>query len=430
MHTLTRRALFDLVWDRPLTKIAAEFGISSVALHKICDKHRVPMPGRGYWAKLAAGQDVARAIFREVADVHLNEVRIFGSPIAQLPPTVAAARATARARLREHPLAKAPAVDQPTPSFDAQVNDAPGAAQPLHALHPVVDRLRRKLAGRRADATGLISFTKPRLPAVNISPEAVERAVSLLDLLLARSIAAGYKVIDSKEGFMLSVDGERISLRISERLDRVPHVLTTKEEADLRRWEADKLVRQKRGTYYSDWDKPRIPETDQVANGLLVFGIDQGDHWDGLQRNFGDTKRRRLEDSMDSVLAGMAACATARKEKRVRDEAQKRQWEEDAWKRKDQERRVTLHNKRCEFLDLQIEQLARVKRLRAFANDYQAEFGEIVEPTASLVLFATLLADHLRNQISPEALAPILEKHDLMNDDAEVSNWVSFKENY
>ncbi|MBV5337503.1 MAG: hypothetical protein J0653_06035, partial [Deltaproteobacteria bacterium] len=96
----------------------------------------------------------------------------------------------------------------------------------------------------------------------------------------------------------------------------------------------------------------------------------------------------------------------------------------------DQERRVTLHNKRCEFLDLQIEQLARVKRLRAFANEYQAEFGEVAEPTASLVLFATLLADHLRNQISPEALARILEKHDLMNDDAEVSNWVSFKESY
>jgi hypothetical protein len=36
-----------------MTKVAMELGISDVALSKICKKHRVPVPGRGYWAKIA-----------------------------------------------------------------------------------------------------------------------------------------------------------------------------------------------------------------------------------------------------------------------------------------------------------------------------------------------------------------------------------------
>ncbi len=57
---LSRQDLYELVWAAPVTKIAAEFGISDVALHKICEKHRVPVPGRGYWAKLAAGNPKGR----------------------------------------------------------------------------------------------------------------------------------------------------------------------------------------------------------------------------------------------------------------------------------------------------------------------------------------------------------------------------------
>lgn len=429
MHTLTRRALFDLVWSRPLTKIAAEFGISSVALHKICDKHRVPLPGRGYWAKLAAGQKVPSALYREIADAQLNEVRIFGSAIAQLPGTVVAARAAARDRLAKEPPAKAPGrVLAPTGAAagDASIT----AAAPLRALHPVAERLRRKLAGRRGGATGLITFVKPRLPAISLSPAVADRAVSLLDLLLAQATAIGYEVLERKEGLALKVDGEEISLRLSERLDRVPHIPTPKEAADLARWETDKARRQKNGTWYGDWGRPRVPETDQVPSGLLLFGIDEGYHHDGLQRNFGDTKRRRLEDSLEAVLAGMAACAAARKEKRAADEAREKQWAEEARRRKEHERQVTLHKKRCEFLDLQIGRLERVQKLRAFVRDYRAAFDEIPEPTASLVLFATLLADHLQKEIAPAALAPVLEKYDLMNDDAEISSWIDFKNQY
>jgi AcrR family transcriptional regulator len=54
--SLTRGALYNLIWSRPSTLIAGELGMSRNGLTKICDRLLVPYPGRGYWAKLQQGQ--------------------------------------------------------------------------------------------------------------------------------------------------------------------------------------------------------------------------------------------------------------------------------------------------------------------------------------------------------------------------------------
>ena len=57
---LTREELYGRVWERPMRVLAQEFGISDVALAKTCRRAEVPVPGRGYWAKKAAGKPVRR----------------------------------------------------------------------------------------------------------------------------------------------------------------------------------------------------------------------------------------------------------------------------------------------------------------------------------------------------------------------------------
>ncbi|KAF0183381.1 MAG: hypothetical protein IV086_17995 [Hyphomonadaceae bacterium] len=61
MPTLTRRALYDLVWEKPVRTVAGELGLSDVGLKKVCTRFDIPVPHRGYWAKLAAGQRVHRS---------------------------------------------------------------------------------------------------------------------------------------------------------------------------------------------------------------------------------------------------------------------------------------------------------------------------------------------------------------------------------
>ncbi len=57
---LTRLELFDLVWATPMSSLAREFAMSDVGLAKLCRRHGIPRPGRGYWARRTAGQTVKK----------------------------------------------------------------------------------------------------------------------------------------------------------------------------------------------------------------------------------------------------------------------------------------------------------------------------------------------------------------------------------
>lgn len=57
---LNRDELFDRVWSKPVATVAKECGISGTALKKVCKRLLVPVPPRGYWAKLSAGRSVKR----------------------------------------------------------------------------------------------------------------------------------------------------------------------------------------------------------------------------------------------------------------------------------------------------------------------------------------------------------------------------------
>lgn len=48
---VAREDLVRLVWERPMTKIATDLGVSDVAVAKRCRLLGVSVPSRGYWAK-------------------------------------------------------------------------------------------------------------------------------------------------------------------------------------------------------------------------------------------------------------------------------------------------------------------------------------------------------------------------------------------
>lgn len=58
---LTREELFDRVWSSPVATLAKEWGLSGPGLKKLCRRLEVPVPPRGYWARLKAGKAVRRS---------------------------------------------------------------------------------------------------------------------------------------------------------------------------------------------------------------------------------------------------------------------------------------------------------------------------------------------------------------------------------
>ncbi|MBP9146078.1 MAG: hypothetical protein KBI44_16490 [Thermoanaerobaculia bacterium] len=57
---LDRPALFERVWTVPVETLAKEWGLSGRGLAKACRCLRIPVPPRGYWARVAAGQKPGR----------------------------------------------------------------------------------------------------------------------------------------------------------------------------------------------------------------------------------------------------------------------------------------------------------------------------------------------------------------------------------
>jgi hypothetical protein len=55
-HKLLRIQLYERVWTIPMRTLAAEFGISDVGLSKLCHRHRIPTPPRGYWVQREHGK--------------------------------------------------------------------------------------------------------------------------------------------------------------------------------------------------------------------------------------------------------------------------------------------------------------------------------------------------------------------------------------
>jgi hypothetical protein len=60
--SVTREQLYELAWSIPMRTLASRFGLSDVGLAKNCRAMSIPVPPRGYWAKLAHGHVVERPL--------------------------------------------------------------------------------------------------------------------------------------------------------------------------------------------------------------------------------------------------------------------------------------------------------------------------------------------------------------------------------
>jgi hypothetical protein len=60
-QTVRREELYEQVWSVPIWTLCEQYGLSDNGLRKVCKRLNVPVPSRGYWAKVEAGRKVKRA---------------------------------------------------------------------------------------------------------------------------------------------------------------------------------------------------------------------------------------------------------------------------------------------------------------------------------------------------------------------------------
>lgn len=379
---LTREELFKQVWERPMTKVAAEYGISDVALKKICDKHLIPVPGRGYWAKKAAGKKVEKAHFRAVADQGIDRITIYGSSLQNLPEPVKEARAQAKKR---------------ETSLDNKVEVGPAPSE----YHPTVERARKKLKHAKPLETGLLNVSGEGLFNVEVSPGSVERAAIFLNTLMIAAESRGCQVVKGGPSLVFFVDGEVVSFKLVEAVKRTKHIPTLAETSALEAWQR----RRSRNWDAVSWEsRPKIPEWDYSPEGKLAVLIDER-KWshDGVRRKFADGKTQTIERMLNSVLEGLVVCAATIKAVREDTERCKREWEEAERKRLEQHRRDALERKWVEALSKDLERWMERKRVLEYVAMVEGKLEAVEYEDPEVVREWIKWATDYANRLDPLA---------------------------
>jgi len=349
-HAMTREELYALVWAKPMTKLAASFGLSDVGLRKICVKHDIPTPPLGYWAKLAHGKKVNQPPLPKVASGRFEPVRLVEQAREATPDVVAAAMERAREHEREHPIVV------PT--------------QPLAPLHPLAAAADKALRKARPDGEGFLSLQGEGVPAIKIGPDSIERAIRILDTLAKAVLDRGW-TLAAKTGWLITIEEENFAVHLSEGRDRRTHVPT---KADLKRQAEHDELRQKYPTFYSERTVYR--SWDYFPSGNLSLAITDpnvlswyNDHTIGRWR---DRKSKRLEDYLNDILAALPPAAAAVKLRRAQEEEKKRLEAEQRERQRRAAARAERAAKRRKFLFDKAKDLQELDRLRALASLWKA----------------------------------------------------------
>lgn len=161
-YVFTRQQLYDLVWSGPITTLAKSLTISDVGLAKACRRGDIPLPPRGYWAKLNAGKRVVRPQLPLRAPGASDRITV-----GQDRPRTFVSSNEDESLAVEDPPPQPPVYDETLDAVEARIRKAlPAKFRYVRALanpHPQVARLLREDDERRDAMTkSRYTFDKPR----------------------------------------------------------------------------------------------------------------------------------------------------------------------------------------------------------------------------------------------------------------------------
>lgn len=320
---LKREDLYRDVWRRPGTKIAAEIGISSSALKRICTAMDIPTPPAGYWAMKQHGKRVRRRALPAAGEqTRLEWVVDLANSRCQREKTQSIIQADTSVA-EESPENAGPTVE---------------LAKDLDHLHPLVKATR---AQWREDERKIEWSQRKERKRLNldVSKDAMDRALIFLDALARGAEALGFSFrckLDEKAKGKKSVD-DVYGRRGYDEPSGICWMQAGEETISLRLRERNRRFKKENPKY--SWD-----EWETVPSGVFEFSLEGS--WGFPHRtSWNDSKRQRLEEFLPEILATFRPLADHMRDSRIRrveEEAlQKRisdfEWEMDRQRREEEE---------------------------------------------------------------------------------------------
>ena len=263
------------MWNEPVETVAKRLGLSDVGLSKLCRRHNIPTPPRGYWARRTAGTH---------------------DPIPPLPVDHSGPAVITISKWSES------ATTVAVPAAVQQALDAeqlPTAQIVVHLKRRLTNRAvlaaREALRQATPNERGIVRTSKYEpLPDVRVAPSSIPRALAIVETWLDACAARGYALkaaADSRP--QVQVLGTWFSLRVFERSIRVPNPT------------AAQLAKAKR---LRPWDThPQVFE----PTGRLHLGLVEHT-WD--LHEWRETPNRPIEGQLNATIVEMIRHAQYRLE--------------------------------------------------------------------------------------------------------------------
>ena len=306
---LTREELHRLVWDEPGTHLARRFGISDVALAKICRRLDVPRPPPGWWARKAAGRKVRVAPLPTRRPDIPGQVRITPTPI------------TADG-LREQ--------------ISAEAKQLGTIAVPdrLTRPHPLIAVWLRDRRERQQRAKLEHEPWRRSLYSVADWTPTDRRRHRVLHALFRALEGRGAKISEDDRGRLnATICDEPIAFELRGKLRQVTRPLTTEEK----RWET--------------WNRSGVRK-ELEPTGFLQFTISAWTE-ESVRKNWLESDNRPIDRMLPQIVATFLVLAPPLAERSRQREEASRRWEEERRRAEEErQRRREDDNRWRRFLEI------------------------------------------------------------------------------
>ncbi len=289
---VTRKELYDLVWENPLSKLAKKYNLSDNGLRKVCKKLDIPLPKNGYWQKIQYNKKISKEKlpinntvetsiilkFRDNSETIINGIE---NELNQLTKEI-------KSELKE------------TIIFPEKLT------KPLQLIIDAKNDLKTKEPAHYHHMKGLLN-TSPGILNITVAPQNVKRALLFMDVFIKAIQKRGHN-INIKEGTKVVIDDVQLNIGLRERLKRT-------------------IVK---GTY---WDS-----TELNPSNILSLRLDT---YPSVE--WADTNTTKLEDKIPNIIAKLELQAVKEKKEAIEREVRhleyerRRKIEEDFKLRKEQE---------------------------------------------------------------------------------------------
>ncbi len=288
--TITRRNLFEKIWSTSMRHTAKEYDITDGSLRKVCKAHKIPIPPKGFYARLKASPSTHLPRLPTRHGWHPNLIELVE-------------KQNRRTWLQRK-----------IPSSATKVPLA--IVSPRGPLsHPYSKRTQRLVERAKPDDAGILISEEGLLAHLRVSKATLARALRLLDALLIALDQEPFS-LNWPEGsdtrLTILVKGERFRFSIEELIEftrRAPSV------AERQRQRQDWTIRPGRWHY-------------KLTSRLKL--VIQGIRGRPLKCSWTDGKLRRLEVCLHEFLLALVAVAEEQRKERGEEGGWRLRWDRQA----------------------------------------------------------------------------------------------------